>query len=126
MKTFALTALGMALALMPSSAPAQGVPAGTNATTPRVTGSATNSATQAKIAADLKQAQAYFDFQSQTMNRVLGVTRAGLLPKLKDTPNPWQLFNPLAPPEYGSGFDNVSYDPHTGLPDGILLWAVKF
>ena len=126
MKTSALTALGMALCLTPLSSPTQGLIAATNAPARAVTGSSTNAATQAKLAADLAQARSFFDFQAQTVNRALGVTRAGVLPKLKDSRHPWQLINPFAPAEYGSGFDNVSFDPHTGLPDGILLWAVKF
>jgi hypothetical protein len=38
----------------------------------------------------------------------------------------WQAFNPLAPASYGDGHENVSWDPRTRQPNGIVLMSFPF
>jgi len=38
---------------------------------------------------------------------------------------PWQLINPLAPPEYGDGTRNLSVHPTTGRVEGVTLFSIK-
>jgi hypothetical protein len=40
--------------------------------------------------------------------------------------NPLQLINPLAPPEYGSGQDNVVHNPVTGEAAGLKVLSFQF
>jgi hypothetical protein len=37
-----------------------------------------------------------------------------------------QLFNPKAPPEYGSAEDNVARDPINGRVTGLKIFAIRF
>lgn len=59
-------------------------------------------------------------------NRIMGrkTNVAGALVTLARYPG--QAINPLAPPEYGSGFENVSRDPITGQAAGIMLLSIEF
>jgi hypothetical protein len=38
---------------------------------------------------------------------------------------PWQLLNPLAPPEYGDGTRNLSVHPTSGRVEGVTLFSIK-
>ena len=38
---------------------------------------------------------------------------------------PWQLINPLAPPEYGDGSRNLSVHPTSGRVEGVTLFSIK-
>jgi hypothetical protein len=58
--------------------------------------------------------------------RTDGVTYSGILVELSKTDDPLQLFNPLAPAEYGSSEDNVARDPITGKVSGLKLFAISF
>ncbi|HWL51115.1 MAG TPA: hypothetical protein VNQ90_01675 [Chthoniobacteraceae bacterium] len=60
----------------------------------------------------------------------------GALPRVLTAPDPAQMINPVAPPEYGSGRDLVTYseyDPFTSStqnkrrlePDGIRLLTIR-
>ena len=40
--------------------------------------------------------------------------------------NPLQLFNPAAPPEYGSAEDNLVREPPNGRPIGLKIFAIRF
>ena len=40
--------------------------------------------------------------------------------------NPLQLLNPLAPPRYGNGDDNLDLDPITGGLTGLKFLTVRF
>ena len=51
---------------------------------------------------------------------------SGVLVQLFRSPNPLQLLNPWAPPEAGSGEQNLVRDPVTGAPSGLKLLAVNF
>lgn len=59
-------------------------------------------------------------------NRIIGrrTNVAGALVTLARYPG--QALNPAAPPEYGSGFENVSRDPITGQAAGIMLLSIEF
>ncbi len=51
---------------------------------------------------------------------------SGVLVQLVRSPSPLQLLNPWAPPEAGSGEQNLVRDPVTGAPSGLKLLAVNF
>jgi len=42
------------------------------------------------------------------------------------TKHPWQLLNPLAPPQYGSAEDNVARDPINGRVTGLKVFQIRF
>lgn len=48
----------------------------------------------------------------------------GLIGQARETDRPLQLFNPLAPPEYGDGTRNLSVNPHTGRAEGLTLFSI--
>jgi len=50
----------------------------------------------------------------------------GLIGQARETDRPLQLFNPLAPPEYGDGTRNLSVNPHTGRAEGLKLFSIQF
>ena len=54
------------------------------------------------------------------------VVYSGIAVELLHTHNPLQLFNPLAPAKYGSGFDNVLRDPISGRADGWKIFSIGF
>ena len=41
-------------------------------------------------------------------------------------PNPLQMLNPWAPPQYGTGEQSVAYNPFTGRYDQIKLFEIVF
>lgn len=45
----------------------------------------------------------------------------GLAGQAMESGRPWQLFNPLAPPEWGDGTRNLSVNPVTGRAEGLIL-----
>jgi hypothetical protein len=70
----------------------------------------------------------YIQFQTRTIDQVFGlnVGYGGVVPMIREAENPWHLINPFAPAAYGSGFDNLSLNPHTARPEGIHLFLVRF
>lgn len=64
-----------------------------------------------------------------------GTIVEGVLPNLAQAPNPLEMFNPFAPPEYGSARNFVVYterDPYNMTtnkfrfqPDGVRLLTVR-
>ena len=69
----------------------------------------------------LNQIESMVMYQTTLADRVLGI-----LPQIRRADNPLQLFNPFAPARYGSGYDNVVFDPRTGRGEGIALFTIKF
>ena len=69
----------------------------------------------------LGQIESMVMYQTSLADRVLGV-----LPQVRRADNPFQLFSPFAPARYGSGFENVVFDPRTGRGEGIALFTIKF
>jgi hypothetical protein len=67
-------------------------------------------------------------FQTDTVTRIFGVkiTVDGVIPMALRTRHPLQLINPLAPAEYGNGFENVTADPDTRQATGIRFLGIKF
>jgi len=67
-------------------------------------------------------------FQAHTMTRILGINLevGGVLPQLHRTDYPLHLFNPLAPPHYGSGIENLSVDPLNRRANGIVFLSIRF
>ena len=67
-------------------------------------------------------------FQTSTVSHIFGLTvqTDGVIPRAFRTNNPLQLINPLAPPEYGNGWDNVTTDPQTGRANGIVFFGIRF
>jgi hypothetical protein len=52
---------------------------------------------------------------------------SGLIPRAIRGGNPLQMFNPFAPPEYGTGEENVSFDPGVpGKANGINFFSISF
>ncbi len=49
----------------------------------------------------------------------------GMLGQALESKEPWQLFNPLAPPEYGDGTQNLSLNPVTGRAEGLTLFSLR-
>ena len=45
----------------------------------------------------------------------------GALARAARARQPWQAINPFAPAEFGRGYENVTEDPHTRQPTGIVL-----
>ena len=54
------------------------------------------------------------------------VSYSGSLVEAVKTRRPLQLFNPEAPPEYGSPEDNLARDPINGRVLGLKLFAIHF
>ena len=50
----------------------------------------------------------------------------GVAVQVIKAPNPLQLINPFAPPEYGSGYRNVVYGSMPGKVIGVKVLAVTF
>jgi hypothetical protein len=49
----------------------------------------------------------------------------GLFGQALESEQPWQLLNPLAPPEYGDGTQNLSVNPVTGRAEGLTLFSIQ-
>jgi hypothetical protein len=54
------------------------------------------------------------------------VTYSGIAVQVIKTDNLLQLVNPLAPPKYGSGEENVMRDPATGRGAAWKLFSIQF
>src|SRR5579859_3609771 len=67
----------------------------------------------------LRQAKANELFSGRIVYSGIGVVAA-------KTRRPWQLLNPLAPPQYGSPEDNVARDPINGRVSGLKFLAIHF
>src|SRR5258708_1593028 len=50
----------------------------------------------------------------------------GVLPRMSRGGNPFQMFNPKAPAQYGKAEDSVELDPDTGKWKGIKLFTINF
>ncbi len=54
-------------------------------------------------------------------------TVGGIVAEIFNTTKPWQLINPLAPAEYGTGAKTVSRDPDDPeKPRGFILFALDW
>jgi hypothetical protein len=51
---------------------------------------------------------------------------SGIAVQLVKAKNPLQLFNPTAPAEYGSGFDNIDYAPISGTGPLLKVFSISF
>lgn len=49
----------------------------------------------------------------------------GLFGQALASERPWQLLNPLAPPEYGDGTQNLSVNPVTSRAEGLTLFSIQ-
>lgn len=49
----------------------------------------------------------------------------GVIGQALESRQPWQLFNPLAPPEFGDGTQNLSVNPVTGRAEGVTLFSFQ-
>ena len=67
-------------------------------------------------------------FQTTTVARVLGVDFEvdGVLPRVLQADHPLHLLNPLAPADYGTGFENLSLNPRTHQIEGISFLTFRF
>ncbi|HWF19705.1 MAG TPA: hypothetical protein VG754_10575 [Verrucomicrobiae bacterium] len=67
-------------------------------------------------------------FQPEKPNEIIRgrVTYSGVAVQIIKTKKPLQLINPLAPPEYGYGSDNLDRDIITGKPNGFKLFSINF
>jgi len=67
-------------------------------------------------------------FQTTTLTRVLGVNLEvdGVLPRLRRADHPLHLINPLAPAEYGTGFENLNLNPRTHQVEGLSFLTLRF
>jgi hypothetical protein len=54
------------------------------------------------------------------------VTFSGSAVEAVKSKKPFQLLNPLAPPQYGSPEDNLARDPINGKVTGLKIFAIKF
>ena len=79
-----------------------------------------------------QQIEAMIHFQTEMVSRAFGLnlTVDGVVPRLMNTEQPWQLINPLAPPEYGIGAEILSVDP-IARPinrrvEGISFFTIRF
>ncbi len=54
------------------------------------------------------------------------VTYSGIVVQLLKTGKPLQLINPAAPAKYGSGEDNVLWNPTSGKVSGWKLFSIGF
>ena len=61
-----------------------------------------------------------------TTGQVSRVVLEGALVRATRAGQPWQVINPLAPKEFGDGYDNVSLSPITRQPAGVVLLSVRF
>jgi hypothetical protein len=50
----------------------------------------------------------------------------GAVPRAIRGGNPLQMFNPWAPPQYGTGEQSLAYNPFTGKYDQIKLFEIVF
>ena len=50
----------------------------------------------------------------------------GVVPRAMRGGNPLQMFNPWAPPQYGTGEQSVTYNPFTERFDQIKLFEIVF
>lgn len=75
-----------------------------------------------------QQVESAVEKQSVLLDRLFGVNvqTGGVVPMALKSRQPWQLINPLAPLEYGDGFDNTTRDPQSGRVKGISIFGVKF
>jgi hypothetical protein len=66
--------------------------------------------------------------KQEDRNQIRGKKAAysGIAAQVVKAGNPAQLINPLAPPEYGPGEDNLVRDPLTGRARGLKIFSVQF
>lgn len=94
-----------------------------------------NDATASQIRRGLldNRNRSLLSFQTQKANQVShgNVTYEGLFVQFVKSDKKLQLINPAAPPEYGSGRDNLVRDPSSpglgsGGREGLKLFSVQF
>ena len=54
------------------------------------------------------------------------VTYSGVAVQVVKSKEPWQLINPFAPAEYGSGRQNLDHDLITGKPTAFKFFSISF
>jgi hypothetical protein len=61
-------------------------------------------------------------------NEIAGrkVTYSGVAVQVVKSTEPWQLINPFAPAEYGSGYENNDRDIITHKSNGIKIFSINF
>jgi hypothetical protein len=118
--TYALITL---LSALPMMAFAQTPPVSTNNPAP---GEARLQQTLPKPVDSGVEFQAIRDLAQPTTGQVSRVVLEGALVRATQAGQPWQVINPVAPKEFGDGLDNVSLDPLTRRPSGIVLLSIRF
>jgi hypothetical protein len=76
----------------------------------------------------VKRVDDYMMYQTSLPGRIYGINLKyqGLIPMAAKVPNPLQLINPLAPREYGDGYQNVIFDPATKRQEGLKVFEIRF
>jgi len=118
---FMLIALQMAL---PAIIFAQNPPASTN--NPAPPGDARLQQTLPKTVESDAEFQAIRELANASTGQVSRVVLDGALVRASRAGQPWQAINPAAPKEFGDALDNVSLDPRTRQPNGIVLLSIRF
>ena len=123
-KTFMLIAL---LTALPAIVFAQNPPA-TNSTNNPTTppGDARLQQTLPKSVDSDAEFQAIRELANASTGQVSRVVWEGALARASRAGQPWQAINPAAPKEFGDALDNVSLDPRTRQPNGIVLLSFRF
>lgn len=69
-----------------------------------------------------------FVIKTEQPNEIKGrkVVYSGVVVQTVKSKEPWQLINPLAPAEYGSGHQNLDRDIITGEVTGFKFFSISF
>ena len=69
-----------------------------------------------------------FTLKLDQPNEIKGdrVSYSGVAVQIVKSKEPWQLINPLAPAEYGSGHQNLDRDIITGKVTGFKFFSISF
>jgi hypothetical protein len=70
--------------------------------------------------------QAIRPLATPTTGQVSKLALEGALVRATRAGQPWQVINPFAPKEFGDDYDNVSLNPITRRPEGVVLLSVRF
>jgi hypothetical protein len=81
---------------------------------------------KAQIAREIQQATTAVQPEKPNEITTDRATYKGVAVQMIKTDNPLQLVNPLAPPRYGRGEDNVVRDPITRKVTGISFLTIEF
>ena len=76
----------------------------------------------------VKRVDDYMIFQTSLPGRIYGINLRyqGLIPMATRVKNPLQLINPLAPREYGDGYENLILDPASKRQEGVKVIEIRF